>query len=290
MPQPLLSVCLITYNHEAYIRQAIEGVLMQKVNFEWEFIIAEDCSTDGTRKIVEEYYAKYPELIKPILQEKNVGPGKNFIQLLSAAKGKYIAYFEGDDYWTDPDKLQKQVDFLEANPDFSICCHRSESLNENTGVISLLPKMGKSESTIEDLLRYNYILSLTIVVKNYTLKGFIPHFWNKMSDYGFHLSNAQFGKIKYLDDVMSVYRMHGAATWSDLSIEKRIASVINDYAEIDSDFNYKYHSVIMKAIRYRKNERSFLYIYYEKKYTIINLCRTLFYYLSKLQQKILSSK
>ena len=88
---------------------------MQKVDFDYELIIADDYSTDGTREIILDYKENYPGLIKLILQKRNVGPGKNWLDLIEAPKSKYIAYFEGDDYWTDPYKLQKQVDFLEAN-------------------------------------------------------------------------------------------------------------------------------------------------------------------------------
>jgi glycosyltransferase involved in cell wall biosynthesis len=121
MVNPLLTVCLITYNHEKYIQKALDGVLNQKVNFEWELIVADDCSTDNTRKILVDYQRKYPQFIKLILQQKNVGPAQNWLDLITAPKSKYIAYFEGDDYWIDERKLQKQVDFLEANTDFSLC-------------------------------------------------------------------------------------------------------------------------------------------------------------------------
>src|SRR5260221_9377408 len=107
MSTPLLSVCLITYNHSKFIRQAIEGVLMQSVNFSWELIIADDCSTDGTREILLEYKQKYPDFIKLILQKQNVGPAKNWLGLITSPKSKYIAYFEGDDFWIHPFKLQK---------------------------------------------------------------------------------------------------------------------------------------------------------------------------------------
>ena len=116
----LLSVCLSTYNHVKYIREAIDGVLMQKVNFSWELIIADDFSTDGTREIVLSYKEKYPEFIKLVLQEKNVGALRNWFDLLNVPASKYIAYFEGDDYWTDSYKLQRQVDFLEKNEDYGL--------------------------------------------------------------------------------------------------------------------------------------------------------------------------
>ena len=130
--EPLLSVVTITYNHEPYIAKCIEGVLIQKVNFPIEFIIAEDCSTDGTRAICEDYAAKYPELIHLITSETNIGYNPNELRAMKAAKGKYIAYCEGDDFWTDPEKLQKQVDFLEKNEEYSICFHRCRHWDADT--------------------------------------------------------------------------------------------------------------------------------------------------------------
>ena len=130
----LVSIVCITYNHEPYLRDALDSFLMQKTNFPIEIILAEDCSTDGTRKICEEYATKYPETIKYIYRDQNVGYNENEYEAMSAASGKYIAYCEGDDYWTDPLKLQKQVDFLETHPDYAVCWHRCVHHNVQTGV------------------------------------------------------------------------------------------------------------------------------------------------------------
>lgn len=129
---PLLSIVTITYNHEPFIAQTIEGVLMQQVNFPIEFIIAEDCSTDGTRAICQQYADQCPELIRLITSESNVGAIANERRAMLAARGKYIAFCEGDDYWTDPLKLQKQVDFLEAHPAYSVTFHRCKHYNVET--------------------------------------------------------------------------------------------------------------------------------------------------------------
>jgi len=129
---PLLSIVTITYNHESFIAKTIEGVLMQQVNFPIELIIAEDCSTDGTRAICQRYADEHPELIRLITSESNVGAVKNERRAMLAAKGKYIAFCEGDDYWTDPCKLQKQVDFLESHPDYSVTFHRCKHYNVET--------------------------------------------------------------------------------------------------------------------------------------------------------------
>jgi len=129
-PEPLLSICIITFNHENYIRQAIDSVLMQNVNFPYQIIIADDNSTDSTREILKEYEDKYKQTIKLILQPQNKGAVKNWLDLIEYPKSKYIAYLEGDDYWTDPDKLQLQVDFLENNADYS--CHYFNCIYSNT--------------------------------------------------------------------------------------------------------------------------------------------------------------
>lgn len=117
MTEPLVSVKMITYNHTPYIAQAIEGVLQQKVNFPFELVIGEDCSTDGTREIVLEYQKKFPDIIRIITSDKNVGARENGYRTTKACRGKYIAFCEGDDYWHHPDKLQKEADYLESHPE-----------------------------------------------------------------------------------------------------------------------------------------------------------------------------
>jgi len=135
MDSPLLSVCLITYNHAEYISEAIAGVLMQNVNFSWELIIADDFSTDGTREIILDYQSKHPDFIRLILQKKNVGAAQNWFDLMKYPKSKYIAYFEGDDYWTDSDKLQKQVDILEKNSNIVAVVTNASKCDENGKII-----------------------------------------------------------------------------------------------------------------------------------------------------------
>lgn len=134
MEKPLVSICCVTYNHENYIRDCLDSFLMQKTNFQFEVIIHDDASTDNTAKIICEYVEKYPDLFVPILQtdnqySKGIKPYQTYVY--PRAKGKYIAVCEGDDYWTDPYKLQKQVDFLESNNDYVLTCHRYRKLDDN---------------------------------------------------------------------------------------------------------------------------------------------------------------
>ena len=118
-----VSVFMITYNHEKYIAEALDSILMQKTDFDFDIVIGEDCSTDATRRIVLEYSRKYPDKIKLLLHNVNVGFISNMMYVLEACTGKYVAMCEGDDYWTDPFKLQKQVDFLEANKEYMLATH-----------------------------------------------------------------------------------------------------------------------------------------------------------------------
>lgn len=132
MNKPKLSVILITYNHEKYIRKALDSVLMQETSFPFEIVVGEDCSTDNTKNIVKEYVKKYPEKIRLIDRKKNTGrPTLNVYETTMACKGEYLAYLEGDDYWTDPQKLQKQVDFLEIHPEYIACTHAHKMIDDD---------------------------------------------------------------------------------------------------------------------------------------------------------------
>ncbi len=127
----MLSVMVVVYNHETYLRQSLDSVLMQNTDFLYEILVIDDCSTDHSQDIIREYKAKYPDKFRIFLRKKNVGGTKNVYCLEQRARGKYIAQLEGDDYWTDPFKLQKQVDFLERNKGYIGCSHECLVVNEN---------------------------------------------------------------------------------------------------------------------------------------------------------------
>jgi glycosyltransferase involved in cell wall biosynthesis len=127
---PLVSICMVTYNHSKWIEQAIEGVLMQRTNFPFELVITDDLSTDNTAEVIASFQVKTPSIIKIAYNASNLGLAKNFSQTLNRCRGKYVAICEGDDFWTDPNKLQKQIDFLEENPDCVISSHNFSSLYE----------------------------------------------------------------------------------------------------------------------------------------------------------------
>ena len=223
----IVSVSCITFNHAPYIRACLDGFLMQKTSFVFEILIHDDCSTDGTREIIEEYSKKYPDIIFPIFQTENqYSKGVRGMMArfnFPRSRGKYIALCEGDDYWSDPYKLQRQVDFLEANTDFSICFHNMKILNEsNPSAIEFTnSKDQESVSSILDLAsKGNFMFTASVVFKK--PKDGFPNWLTDLpiGDYAIHLFNAQFGKIKFLDQVMGAYRIHAGGVWGSFSKEK----------------------------------------------------------------------
>ena len=222
MEKPLATVACLTFNHKKYIRQTIEGFLMQQTDFPIEIIIHDDNSTDGTTQIVQEYADQYPELIFPIFQRENqYSKGKkpliNFV--FPQAKGKYIALCEGDDYWNDPLKLQKQVEFLEANPDYVISYHNAMIVDEVGNIVdySKLPENLKKDLSSEELIQGTMILTLTMCFRN-VLKDFPDEFFKVYNGDKFLTSLlGHFGKGKYMPEIAeAVYRKHSSAVWSTL--------------------------------------------------------------------------
>ncbi|MES2804260.1 MAG: glycosyltransferase [Bacteroidota bacterium] len=219
--QHKVSICMITYNHEKYIREAIEGVLMQECDFEIELIIANDCSTDKTDDVIQNIVENHPKAswVKYIKQKENLGMMPNFIFAMQQCKGEYIALCEGDDYWTDPLKLQKQVDFLDANTDYVLCFHQVNVLKNNCEIVDdFITKVPENYETIETLARLgNYIQTPSVVFRN-IIKEFPFEFsYSPIGDYFLYMMLAEYGKLKYLEDKMCVYR-EGVGVWSDKSI------------------------------------------------------------------------
>lgn len=216
--KPLVSICCITYNHETFIEDALEGFLIQETDFPFEILIHDDASTDKTADIIREYEAKYPNLMKPIYQVKNqysqgikINPSYNFPR----AKGKYIALCEGDDYWTSSEKLYKQYDFLEKNVDYALCFHKVLILNDNGRIVDdFITKVPVNHESIYDLAIYgNYIHTPSVLFQN-KIKNYPSTFLKSpIGDYPLYMYLSQFGKIKYLDNKMAVYR-HGVGIWS----------------------------------------------------------------------------
>ena len=228
---PVLSVCCITYNHEKYINEAIDSFLMQETDFPFEIVIGEDCSTDNTRKIVEKYKEMYPNIIKLIVSENNVGMQANGQRTMDACKGEYIAACEGDDYWTDKNKLQIQKDFLESNPEYIICYTDVEAFNEN-GIIQDYIGGATKDLTADELKKATPINTLTTMYRNIMKDKFSAEF--KASKYGdlFIWSIlGYYGNGKFLPQIKPArYRIHSGGVHSGTSQIDKYDNTLITYA------------------------------------------------------------
>lgn len=225
--QPLVSVCIQTYQHAAYIKECLDSALRQQTNFHFEIILGEDDSTDGTREICKEYAAQHSDITHLFLRSEKdkiyfngTRTGRfNFIENLKAARGKYIAWLDGDDYWTDDLKLQKQVDFMEENPDCSLCYHKvffqhnKRNVYEKPG--SYWPDPG-SKFTIGDLIyKGAFINSVSCMFRQQNIHNMPPWFWEiPFIDYSFYIHCAGQGTIGFIPETMAVYRIHRGSMWA----------------------------------------------------------------------------
>lgn len=249
-----VSVAMITYNHESYIGQAIESILAQKVDFEYEIVIGEDCSTDGTRAVVTEFYRRFPDRIRPLLRAHNVGANRNFAETLEACQGEYLALLEGDDYWTAPDKLQKQIDFLDAHPEYAICCCRARALYE-MGTQNLdtkwevYPSCSRGTYAVEDILKANFVITCTAVLRRKLISQ-LPEwlFEMKLGDWPLFAMVAHYGEIELMDGVMAAYRVHHGGVWSSMSQGARLEEILRMLKALDKELRYKYTDTIREVI------------------------------------------
>jgi glycosyltransferase involved in cell wall biosynthesis len=248
---PTVSIINNTFNHEKFIRDAIDGFLMQQTNFKVEILIHDDASNDNTQSIVREYEDKYPSLIFPIYQSinqysKGIKPSRNY--QFPRSRGKYIALCEGDDYWTDPLKLQKQVDCLENHPDFSICHHNMIVKYENNPENDRLwnsPEQSEITS-IHDLAKGNYISTASCLFRNNTSTTSQDWFKNApVGDYFLHMENAKYGNIRYMHDIMGVYRVHDGGIWEKTDQKYKLEKLIDIYDLMKTHYSPEINGILM---------------------------------------------
>ena len=247
--KPKVSVSLLTYNHGPFIAQALNSILLQQVNFEYEIVIGEDCSQDNTREIVLSYQKNNPDKIRIFLSKKPLNDGKsgrlNFVRNLKACRGEYVALLDGDDYWTAPHKLQKQVDFLDDNPRYAICFHDAIRLYENGSQRPWLYPGGKKEVySLADLAAGNFIPTCSTMFRNRLFSEFPGWYYEvSMGDWPLHIINAHYGDVGYIDEVMGVYRVHSRSRWSAKSRVDVLNDTINAAERIKLDLSSKYRKI-----------------------------------------------
>ena len=279
---PLLTIRCLAYNHEHYIRQCLDGFVMQQTDFKFEVIVHDDASTDGTANIIREYAEKYPDIIKPILQTENQyskhdGSLRRIVN--EHTRGKYVAFCEGDDYWTDPLKIQKQVGFLEANPEYGLVYTEAKSFIQNDRNFSL-NNLGVGTDSFEKLLyNGNGVPTLTTCFRTHLLFDYYEYVdghsdkW-LLGDYPLWLFISLKMKLKFLNEVTAVYRvLTNSASHSEdvnvkLKFEKSVADVLTFFCDKNNITNktfieetYLIYSISLKVknrLKYRKDIISYL--------------------------------
>lgn len=275
-PFPMVAIHCITYNQECYIRDTLEGFILQKTSFPFIAIVHDDASTDGTADIVREYAEKYPEIIKPIFETENQyskhdgSLSRIMNKAVDDSGAKYVAYCEGDDYWIDPYKLQKQVDFLEANPNYSLVYtnnyeRNGDSLSKEEFFID-----SDKDVTVEDVIVNggHFINTASIMLRHNTYQQY-PTFTFFVGDYPLQIWMSMHGRVRKLSDVTCVYRLFSKGSWSKAHIKEK--SKGKDYITagefeildtMDEISNYKYH-------QYFKN-RKVIYLFLNSLYSNIS--------------------
>lgn len=256
--QIVVSIICNAYNHESYIAKCLDGFVMQKTNFKFEILIHDDASTDNTASIIRAYETQYPDLLKPIYQTENQYSKRGVARFqYPRVKGKYIAICEGDDYWTDPLKLQKQYEAMEAHPEVDICVHAAQRINEKTKKTSLIaPRRQNAVIPTEDVILGGgaYVATNSIFFRA-SIMDSMPPFRRMIDlDYIIQIHGSLRGGMLYLNDCMSVYRYMSPESWTVRTSQniqqyethrKRVRDVMY---QLDCDTNEKYHDTIMQRL------------------------------------------
>ncbi len=299
MCSPRVSVCITTYNHGQYIAQTLDSVLIQKTNFEFELIVGEDDSDDDTREVVINYAKQNPGKIHLFLNErKNVifisgrPTGRwNLVNNLEHAKGEYIALVEGDDYWIDQSKLQKQVDFLDSHPDYSMCFTDARIWDEdraefNDKTFSETYAANGTKQTVEfgDMATNHWIPTGSVMYRRSAFEDFPDWFYKiPMADWGLFLSLLKNGPGWFMNECTSVYRVHGSSYWSSLPVTARQEGRCLFFRLVRNEFGFRKGIAMNQAYCQQKFEN-----YRQEKNKLSNLPK-LFYKVQKKFWQLLSA-
>lgn len=273
----ILSICMITYNQEQYLAQTLDSIINQNHKYKYEIIIGDDCSKDGTRKIIEEYVALYPSIIKPIFNESNLGIIRNYYNVINHCSGKYIMECAGDDYWL-PGKIAYQISYMERH-DCLLLYSRVLTINQN----GKLGKWGNKNNTTKHLLISNQIPAVSVCFRNSTIKRYITEvspiqrYWC-MEDYPFWLWISTKGKIKYIRKPLAVYRINDGSLSHPENINKihNFEKSVREIGLYFSQDNRKYKEIVYNRYNYSM----------AKNYYIINDLANYHKYTRKLNNKL----
>jgi glycosyltransferase involved in cell wall biosynthesis len=241
------TVLLVTYNHAPYIAQALDSVLGQVTDFPFEVIISDDCSSDGTRGIIEQYAERYPGRIRLLLSERNRNDNEVTARGIRAAAGEFIAFLDGDDWWTVPHKLQAQVRFLESHPGCAMCYHPVQRVYQDGSRLAhpSLPPGARSLATLEDVLVRYHVNSCSIAFRRAALPELPDWYYAAdLADWALAVLLSSRGAVGYLDEVMAAYRIHGGGVWSGVTQVQRIETRLRFFDRLGSELSRKHAAAI----------------------------------------------
>lgn len=226
--QPMVSVMMVTYNQEEFVDEAIRSVMSQRTDHRYELIIGDDCSTDGTVRRCQYWQREHPDTIRLLTRDVNLGIQRNYMDVYNRCRGKYIAVCEGDDYWCSRHKLQMQADYMEAHPECNVCFHRVVNYYTSDGTMSLSNGGQKTETTVVDLAKANYITNLSVMYRRSAVAG-LPEWLADVNppDYILHMLHASCGTIHYINKPLAVYRQHSKGVWGGNIKETRMLMSID---------------------------------------------------------------
>ena len=247
-----VSICCLVYNHAAYLEQALNGFLSQKTAFDFEIVVGEDCSTDNSRAILQQYQQQYPDKVKLVLHDANVGVTGNFLSVLNACTGEYFAMCEGDDYWDNSTKLQQQVDFLDENKNYSICWTQFKVLKDD--VPEIWPSIKKLDAAPHDVTMHNlfdpYVTyTLTAVLRKSCLDAAILAQLQHFKDNSIYFLCLQAGLGRVMNFYGAVYRLHGGGIFSATSQFGKNAGNYWNYKELVERYPQQLTANIINVFR-----------------------------------------
>ncbi len=264
-----VTVWMSAYNHGKYLERCLDSVLSQKTDFDFDIVLGEDCSLDNTRQIALSYKEKYPGKFKLFLPDKNIGMMEMDVATQPMCTGEYLALLNGDDYWTDENKLQIQADFLDARQDTVMCYHKATVINDDTGYEFETVYLENSDILpVKSLLKgYNPIMTPTVMMRNILP---LPDWYCEMpyGDMPTYLLLSEKGKIRYIDRNMSTYRVHGSGQWQgdsmynnlikDLTFYRKMSEVLGERfrKDISVIFGQRYFDIVLANIRKGNTEQA----------------------------------
>ena len=256
--RPLVSVLMTVFNHAPFVERAIRSVLQQETLFAFELVVGDDRSTDASRDVVAALNREFEGRIVSVLSTVNVGEVRNIAQTLAVCRGQYIALIDGDDYWTDPNKLQRQVDYLKARTECSLCFHDVVMIDSHGGEKPWVAQ--KIFSSLEDILQSNFIATSSVMFRRSALPDLPPWYFDmQWGDWPLYVLLAQRGLLGRIASPMGVYRIHAGGAWSGLAVSQRSLQIVDFYSKVKPHLAAPRQKQVLQAISERWMSLSAVY-------------------------------